>query len=183
MLDNFAKCAGTWSAHPKRRDDSARTGGFRFSDALHELEKEVPGLYEAGMRRSATRYLFQAPRKGTREAANFHGVTAAKVPRKRNDDGGPGQGEGTHAARAQQKLFKEFQMLVRQPCISGDDMNIIQVGRPAVSRYHQVRRLFGAESGPNYETHDFPLPELGIKLGGFMVQNPPILRRARSLSL
>jgi len=56
---------------------------------------------------AATRYLFQAPRKGTREAANFYGVTAAKVPHKRNDDGGPGQGDGTHAARAQQKLFKE----------------------------------------------------------------------------
>ena len=100
-------------------------------------------------------------------------MVAAKVPRKRNDDGGPSQGEEKHAARAQQKLFKEFQMLFRQPCISGDDMNIIQVGRPAVSRYHQVRRLFGYECGPNYETHDFPLPELGIKLGGFMVLNPP----------
>ena len=64
--------------------------------------------------------MFQASRANTRESTRFYGVVAAKVPHKRNDDGGPSQGEEKHAARAQQKLFKEFQMLFRQPCISGD---------------------------------------------------------------
>ena len=95
----------------------------------------------------------------------------AKVPYKRNDS--RRINEATHRARALQKMLREHQMFYGQPLLSGDDMNIIQVGRPAVSRYHQIRRLFGIDKGPNYEVHDFPLTELGIKLGGFMVMFPP----------
>ena len=75
-------------------------------------------------------------------------------------------------------------MLHGQPCASGDDMNIIQVGRAAVSRYHQINRLFGCGAGPNHEIHDFPLPELGIKLGGFMIlsSSVPASSRPRSNS-
>ncbi len=69
--------------------------------------------------------------------------------------------------------------------ISGDDMNIIQVGRPAVSRYHQQNRFFIEGGGTNFEVHDFPTAELGLKLGGFMA--PGVGRgkaqRVRSQSL
>ncbi len=41
--------------------------------------------------------------------------------------------------------------------MSGDDMNIIQVGRPAVKN-----------EGINYDVHDFPTSELGLKLGRFV---------------
>ena len=47
-------------------------------------------------------------------------------------------------------------------------MNIIQVGRPAVSRYHNHRRFYMTDEGVNYDVHDFPCGELGLKLGGFM---------------
>ena len=56
-----------------------------------------------------------------------------------------------------------------QPSFSGDDMSLIQVGRPAVSRYHQIRGFFPEGPGPNYNVHDFPYPEYNIKMGGFMV--------------
>ena len=52
--------------------------------------------------------------------------------------------------------------------MSEDDMNIIQIERPAVSRYHQQQRFFMAGEGPDHQTHDFPSSHLGIKLGGFM---------------
>ena len=60
----------------------------------------------------------------------------------------------------------------KQPCASGDDMNIIQVGRPAVSRYHQNRKMFGNGKGINHEVHDFPNARYGLKLGGFMLLTP-----------
>ena len=52
--------------------------------------------------------------------------------------------------------------------MSGDDMNLIQVGRPAVSRYHNNRRFYMTDQGVNYDIHDFPSAELSLKLGGFM---------------
>ncbi len=44
-----------------------------------------------------------------------------------------------------------------------------QDGRPAVSRYHQTRKFFMTDEGLNYDVHDFPSAELGLKLGGFMM--------------
>jgi hypothetical protein len=63
----------------------------------------------------------------------------------------------------------EWQAFYQQLSWSGDDMNIINVGRPAVSRYHSTRRLYMAGEGVNYDVHDFPTAELGLKLGGFML--------------
>jgi len=48
-------------------------------------------------------------------------------------------------------------------------MNVIQVGRPAVSRYHNTRKLYMTDEGVDYEVHDWPTAELGLKLGGFMI--------------
>ena len=48
-------------------------------------------------------------------------------------------------------------------------MNIIQVGRPAVSRYHNTRRFYMTNEGVDYDVHDWPTAELGLKLGGFML--------------
>ena len=48
-------------------------------------------------------------------------------------------------------------------------MNTIQVGRPAVSRYHNSRKFYMTKEGVDYDVHDFPSAELGLKLGGFMV--------------
>jgi hypothetical protein len=45
-------------------------------------------------------------------------------------------------------------------------MNILQVGRPAVSRYHRNRKFSLVNDGVDHEVHDFPTAELGIKLGG-----------------
>ncbi len=40
------------------------------------------------------------------------------------------------------KLLQEWTALHGQINLTGDDMNIMQVGRPAVSRYHQHRKCF-----------------------------------------
>ena len=67
------------------------------------------------------------------------------------------------------KLLQEWHAFHGQVNMSGDDMNIIQVGRPAVSRYHQTRKFYMKNEGVNYDAHDFPSSELGLKLGGFMM--------------
>ena len=74
-------------------------------------------------------------------------------------------------ARSQVGLVLECMVYFGQLCLSGDDMNTIQVGRTAVSRYHQQRRFFSDGVGLNFRTHDFPHAWAGVKLGGFMVVN------------
>ena len=78
--------------------------------------------------------------------------------------------------------MRELFALYGQPNFSGDDMNIIQVGRPAVSRYHQVRRFMEQSAVVDACTHDFPVSELGIKLGGFMLLGGDPQKRERSSS-
>ena len=59
-------------------------------------------------------------------------------------------------------------------------MNIIQVGRPAVSRYHQIKGFFPCGEEPNFTVHDFPNSEYGIKLGGFMIMGTKLLQSGSS---
>ena len=49
-------------------------------------------------------------------------------------------------------------------------MNIIQVGRPAVSRYHQIHKFDPVGEGPDFAVHDFPNAQYGIKFWGIYVQ-------------
>ena len=67
------------------------------------------------------------------------------------------------------KLVHEFYAHHKQLNASGDDMNQIQVGRPAVSRFHQNRRIYKTDCSPDYPTHDFAQPQYNLKLGGFML--------------
>jgi hypothetical protein len=67
-------------------------------------------------------------------------VINARIGKKTNN--GRKINKATHYGRSQQKMMTELFPLFGQPNFSGDDMNIIQVGRPAVSRYHQTRRFF-----------------------------------------
>jgi hypothetical protein len=120
--------------------------GFSLEDARQHLLEHVPGLYAAGLSTKSVHHLFHAPRKGTREAIKYHEQAHAKVARVRND--ARAITEEVHFARAQQKLFREFHAYHNQPWYSGDDMNIIQVGRPAVSRYHRNRRFSWKAKGP-----------------------------------
>ena len=49
-----------------------------------------------------------------------------------------------------------------------DDMAKIKVGTPAVSRYHQVRRLFASTDMLNLSDHDFALPNYLLSVSRYM---------------
>ena len=65
--------------------------------------------------------------------------------------------------------MKEWFASYGQLSVSSDNMNLIQVGRPAVSRYHQLQRWYLKNQGPDHQVHDLPTAHLGLKLGGFMI--------------
>ena len=112
-------------------------------------------------------HLFKAPVRKTRVAKAFHGVVNARRATRANNF--RPTTEGTHD-REEQGLITEFIHSFGQLNMSGDDMNIIQVGRPAVSKYHQISKFFAEGEGPDYAVHDFPNAAYGIKLGGFMIR-------------
>ena len=74
---------------------------------------------------------------GRNYSVDNSGAINAKVAPKRNS--ARPMPALTHFARAKQKLFMEWFWLHGQPILCGDDMNIINVGRAAVSRYHQIK--------------------------------------------
>ena len=49
-----------------------------------------------------------------------------------------------------------------------DDMAQIKVGAPAVSRYHQVQRLFASTSMLNLSDHDLPVPNYLSSVSRYM---------------
>ena len=139
-----------------------------FPDDAQDLYKKDDGLYEHGFDVRTLHRLFVPPISSVRASAGYHGkINARRATRKNN---WREVTEGTHFARAERRLVDEFMESQGQLRLSCDDMNIIQVGRSAVSRFHQMKTFFPVDSGPDYAVHDFPNSEYGIKLGGFMVQ-------------
>lgn len=168
-LEEFA-AGHEYKADMRRRTDQARTEEFRLVDALHHLYDKFPGLYEKGMSKDTVARIFSAPRKKTVAAKKYFGSVNARVVPTTNN--ATPETEATHFARTQQKLLREWHAFHGQPCASGDDMNIIQVGRPAVSRYHRNRKFFGGGKRIDHDVHDFPNARYGLKLGGFMLLTP-----------
>ena len=171
-----------WQASHRRRSSTATTGagqdGFTLLDVLWHLYEKFPALYAHGFSKSAVHRLFKPHNRGTLNGSAHYAIVNARVAKKSNSS--RKMSEGTHFQRAQEKIVQEFFARHNQPNVSGDDMNIIQVGRPAVSRYHQQTRWFMDNQGPDHAIHDFPTAHLGIKLGGFMFlsSNPNTRSRA-----
>ena len=78
--------------------------------------------------------------------------------------------QDSHYLFAQNKQRRRFCTLLGPDyCIlSMDDMAKVKVGAPAVSRYHQVRRLFDSTDMPNLNDHDFPIQNYLLSVSGYM---------------
>lgn len=61
------------------------------------------------------------------------------------------------------ELFSEMTNL-----FSVDGIAKVKVGVPAVSRYHQLLRLYATNDMPNFTDHDFPIPGYFINVSGYM---------------
>ena len=65
--------------------------------------------------------------------------------------------------------------------LSAHDMARIKVGAPAVSRHHQVKRLFLENDTPNLNDHDFPVPGYLLNVSRHMfLENHPTDTRDHS---
>ena len=66
----------------------------------------------------------------------------------------------SHCLLARVAYQREFATHFKDECmiLSCDDMNKVNVGTLAVSRYHQLEKFFPKDDQPHYPDHDFPIP-------------------------
>ena len=100
--------------------------------------------------------LLEPPRKGTIASRYYYGLVAARVPHKCNNV--VKEHVDIHYCRVAVKLFCEMFVQFRDETLllSVDDMNKLNVGVTAVSRYHQLNKFFLSNDSPNTPDHDFP---------------------------
>lgn len=164
------------AADPRQRTDIVHVDGanteqgLSLKDIQRALFRRFPTLFSHGFGVDSVRRMMVPPKRGTHAAKHYHSAVLARVGRKKN--GKETARPNRHYHRSAQGLLFEFFTHFGQLSMSHDDMNIIQVGRPAVSRYHQCRKFFLQGRGFNFATHDFPSARYGIKCGGLMVLQP-----------
>ena len=76
-----------------------------------------------------------------------------------------------HYLFARNKHRREFASLFNDDInlISLDDMSKVEVGAPAVSRYHQIRSIFPTNNMSNLPEHDFPVSGYFLNVSGYMM--------------
>ena len=106
------------------------------------MYKTFPALKEHSISQTTIRRLFQAPNKHFRAAERYTAFINARVGTKINTYREFHQ--DTQYLFARNKMRHKLSSLFPNDIsiLSVDDMAKIKVGAPAVSRYHQVKRLF-----------------------------------------
>ena len=158
IATEYIKSCG-FKAQERRRNSTITACGVSVKDIRNHLHKSVPGLKECGgISESTVRYLFKPVRKGTFAAEQYKSVIDAAVPCK--DNSLRKDNVNAHYLSSRVKLRREFCAHFKEECtiLSADSMNKIRYGTLAVSRYHQIRRIFLSNDTPKYLDHDFPLP-------------------------
>ena len=133
---------------------------------------------DAGISKSTIRRLLAAPTKNNDAAKYYKELFPGRPPPKRNNL--RMSNNDAHFANSECLTSAEFLERHSQLCLSLDNMNHIKVGALAVSRYHQISRIYLAQYAPNYEDHhDFPTPGYYIVCSGVQVLDRPCRHFAR----
>ena len=167
IVSDFVKQSG-FSAHYRRRTEVGSTGVSIPEIRKHGLEN-VPGLKEHGISLSTVRRFFEPPNRSRNASKRYKSIVQAKTGVKSNTYREPHI--DAHYLFARNKQRREFAELFKEDIdvLSIDDMAKVKVGAPAVSRYHQLRRIYAKENMPNLSDHDFPTPGYLINVSGYML--------------
>lgn len=146
------------AAPARRRCDTTNSLGVTLEDLRKHLLSVIPNLQESGLSRTTVHELMLPPRQKTRNSKRYKGVVTARVGVKRNDLP-QHMHEDRHFCASQVKLAMEFgaKHADNVATVSADDMNKVNIGVPAVSRYHQLRHFFLSGDSPDLPDHDFPV--------------------------
>ena len=157
-----------FAAQIRRRTNTGSSAGVSIAEIRQHLLDKVPGLKQHGISLSTVRRLFQAPNRGNIASQKYKALIDVRIGVKKNNYREYHQ--DSHYLFARNKQRSEFcTLLGSNTCIlSMDEMAKIKVRAPAVSRYHQVRRLFASTDMPNLSDYDFPVPNYLLSVSGYM---------------
>ena len=185
VVTDFIQSHG-FSAQSRRRNSTGNSMGVSLADIQAHILTKVPSL--KSISRTTVHELMVAPRKRTRNAQRYHGLVKSRVPGK--DNSVRKTHPDAHYAFAQVRYIKEFCQEFKDECaqLSCDDMNKVNVGVLAVSRYHQIGRFFPEDDAPRYPDHDFPFRNSKLIPSGYMILEDqgsasPSTSRIRSRSM
>ena len=159
-----------FSAQSRRRSSVGNSMGVTLAEIQTHIIKHIPELKARGLSRTTVHELMVAPRKRARNAQRYRELVQSRVPGK--DNSLRKAHEHGHYASAQVKYAKEFCQAFPEDTVhlSCDDMNKVNVGVLAVSRYHQVGRFFPLNEKPCSPDQDFPFKNSKIIIpSGYMV--------------
>ena len=163
---DFVKLNG-YAAEARRRNETGSCPGVSIKEVREHLLQNVEGLAEHGISCTTVRRLFQPPNKAVTNSLRYKGFVDAKV-------GGRDSHIDSHYIFARNKYRKELAAAFpdRFCVVSMDDKAKVHVGTPAVSRFHQILKLFPSDDRPNFKDHDFPLPGYLLNVSGYMLLEP-----------
>ena len=158
----------SFSAQHRRRTDTCFSSGITISQICEHLIQNIPGLKEHGISNSTVRRLFEPPNEGRNASVRYKACVKARVGIKNNTY--REYHEDAHYLFARNKLRRELATLFESQIliISTDDMAKLKVGAPAVSSYHQLKRIYASIDAPNLPDHDFPTPGYLLNSSGNM---------------
>ena len=164
---SFIKQHG-FSAHHRRWTETSNSSGVTIVDVRKHLLETIPGLKEHGISESTVSRLFHAPNLHRTASSRYTGLVDCKVGVK--DNTCREFHEDNHYLFARNKQRREMAQYFAPDSntISIDDMAKVKVGAPAVSRYHQIRKIYPSGDTPNLKDHDFPVSQYLLNVSGYM---------------
>ena len=157
IVANFMKQNG-FSTQFRRRTETGNSCGATIKRIQDYVFENVKGLKEYGISDTTIRRLFEAPHKTRNNTIRYKAYVNVRVGVKSNQfrEYHP----DTHHLFARNKQIRELAELFSEitNLFSIDDMAKVKVAAPAVSSYHQFRRLCAANDMPNFSDHDFSIP-------------------------
>jgi len=164
----FVKQHG-FAAQSRRRTEVGYSTGVTIKQIQNHIYSKYPEIENHKISLTTICRIFEAPNKGRRTSKRYTSYVNARVGTKGNSY--RESHIDAHYLFARNKMRREMASLFSDEIglISVDDMSKIKVGAPAVSRYHQIKRIFPENDQLNLNDHDFPVPGYLISVSGHMM--------------
>ena len=155
VATEFIKSHG-FRAQERKRTSTITSSVVTINEIREHLLKNIPSLKEHGISKQTVRWLFKPFRKDNHAAVRYKGIINATIPKK--DNTGRKYKGDSHFILSHIKLRREFAEYFKEETtiVSTDNMNKIRYGASAVSRHHQIRKIYMENDAPQLSDHDFP---------------------------
>ena len=166
-VTDFIKQHG-FAAQARCRSSTGFSSGVSIKEIREHLYAKFPAIKSHTISLSTIRRMFEAPNKSFRASERYKALIQAKVGTKVNSYREPHA--DAHYIFSRNKMRREMATLFNDNMrlISMDDMAKIKVGAPAVSRYHQISKIFPKNDRVNFSDHDFPIPGYLLNVSGYL---------------